>query len=201
MPDGNQVRPGERLDEGRMAAVLTDGVIRLVPLSAEHAGGLAGLLRDPEVIRNTRVPDPPEEGFERGWLDAYRQGAEDGTRDGFAIEDAETGAFLGIAGLVAIERDANQAEIGYIVAREARGRGIATRALELVTDYALGEVGLERVQLLINADNEPSLRVADRCGYSREGLFRSVYLKAGRRADMVVYSRLPGDVETGSGTD
>ena len=74
-----------------------------------------------------------------------RTGQRDGTRDGFAIEDAETGAFLGIAGLVAIERDANQAEIGYVVVREARGRGIATRALRLVTDYALGEVGLERV--------------------------------------------------------
>ena len=117
----------------------------------------------------------------------------DGTRDGYAIVDAETGDFLGIAGLVAVERDANQAEIGYVVAREARGRGIATRALRLVTDYALGDVGLERVQLLINADNEASIAVAGRCGYHREGVFRSLYMKPGRRADMVVYARLPGD--------
>jgi [ribosomal protein S5]-alanine N-acetyltransferase len=108
--------------------------------------------------------------------------------------------FLGIAGLVAIERDANQAEIGYIVVREARGRGIATRAPRLVTDYALGEVGLERVQLMINTDNGPSLRVAERCGYHREGVSRSIYLKPGRRADTVIYSRLPGD-EKESGTD
>ncbi len=173
--------------------MLTDGVIRLVTMSGDHLDGLAGLLQDPEVVRNTRVPEPWEEGFEHRWLEAYRSGAEDGTRDGFAIEDAETGAFLGIAGLVAIERDANQAEIGYIVVREARGRGIATRALGLVTDYALGEVGLERVQLMISVDNEPSLRVAERCGYRREGVFRSLYLKPGRRTDTVIYSRLPGD--------
>jgi RimJ/RimL family protein N-acetyltransferase len=101
-----------------------------------------------------------------------------------------------MAGLVVIEREENQAEIGYIVAREARGRGIATRALGLVTDYALGEVGLERVQLLIDVENAPSVRVAERCGYLREGVARSLYVKPGRRADMVVYSRLPGDSET-----
>ncbi|HST24497.1 MAG TPA: GNAT family N-acetyltransferase [Gaiellaceae bacterium] len=175
--------------------MLTDGVIRLVTVSAAHLDGLAGLLEDPEVVRNTRVPEPWEQGFEHRWLKAYEDGQKDGSRDGFAIEDADTGAFLGIAGLVGIERDANQAEIGYVVVREARGRGIATRALRLVTDYALGEVGLDRVQLLINVDNEPSLRVAERCGYSREGVFRSLYLKPGRRADMAVYSRLPGDRE------
>jgi RimJ/RimL family protein N-acetyltransferase len=182
---------------GHNAAVLTDGVIRLVPMSDDHLEGLAGLLQDPEVVRNTRVPEPWEEGFEHRWLEAYRAGAEDGTRDGFAIEDIESGDFLGIAGLVAIEREANQAEIGYIVAREARGRGIATRALRLVTDYALGEVGLDRVQLMINTDNEPSLRVAERCGYHREGVFRSLYLKPGRRADVTIYSRLPGDQTAG----
>jgi RimJ/RimL family protein N-acetyltransferase len=177
-------------------AVLSDGAIRLVPVSSDHLEGLAGLIADPEVLRNTRVPDEPEEGFEHKWLAAYEAGASDGTRDGFAIEDAETGAFLGIAALVAIERDANQAEIGYVVAREARGRGIAQRALRLVTDYALGEVGLDRVQLLIDVENEPSVRVAERCGYVREGVARSLYVKPGRRADMVVYSRLPGDSES-----
>jgi RimJ/RimL family protein N-acetyltransferase len=173
--------------------VLSDGAIRLVPLCADHLEGLAGLIADPDVIRNTRVPEEPEAGFELKWLAAYEAGAKEGSRDGFAIEDAESGAFLGMAGLVAIEREENQAEIGYIVARDARGRGIATRALRLVTDYALGEVGLERVQLLIDAENEPSLRVAKRCGYVREGVTRSLYVKPGRRADMVVYSRLPGD--------
>jgi len=173
--------------------VLTDGVIRLVTVSEDHLDGLARLLQDPAVVRNTRVPEPWQEGFEHRWLEAYETGQRDGTRHGFAIEDAETGAFLGIAGLVAIERDANQGEIGYVVVREARGRGIASRALRLVTDYALGEVGLERVVLMIQTDNEPSIRVAERCGYHREGVFRSLYMKPGRRADFVIYSKLPGD--------
>jgi RimJ/RimL family protein N-acetyltransferase len=168
-------------------------VIRLEKLSDAHLAGLASLLEDPDVLENTRVPEPTPQGFERDWLQAYKDGDADGTRDGFAIEDAVTGEFLGIAGLVAIEAKESQAEIGYIVAREARGRGIATRALRIVTDYALGEVGLARVQLLIGSENTPSIRVAERCGYHREGVLRSLHVKPGRRADMVVYSRLPGD--------
>jgi RimJ/RimL family protein N-acetyltransferase len=176
-----------------MRRMLTDGVIRLVPLAEAHLPGLASLLRDREVVANTRVPDPVPDGFEQTWLQAYKDGAADGTRDGFAIEDAETGQFLGLAGLVAIEPEASQAEIGYIVAPQARGRGLATRALRLVTDYALGEVGLARVQLLISSGNTPSLRVAERCGYVHEGVLRSLYTKPGYRADTVVYSRLASD--------
>ena len=173
--------------------ILTDGVIRLEKFTDAHLPGLAALLQDPEVVANTRVPDPVPDGFEHVWLQAYRDGDADGTRDGFVIEDAETGAFLGLAGLVAIERDANQGEIGYVVSSEARGRGIASRALRLVTDYALGEVGLDRVQLLISVDNTPSLRVAERCGYQREGVLRNAYFKPGRRIDTVVFSRLKSD--------
>ena len=169
---------------------LSDGVIRLEKLSDAHLPGLASLLADPDVLENTRVPEPPPDGFEHDWLQAYKDGEADGTRDGFAIEDAETGEFLGIAGLVAIEAKESQAEIGYIVVREARGRGIATRALRLVTAYALDELGFARVHLMIGSGNTPSMRVAERCGYQREGVLRSLYVKPGRRADMVVYSRV-----------
>jgi RimJ/RimL family protein N-acetyltransferase len=176
-----------------MRPVLADDVIRLEPLGEEHLAGLAALGPDPEIARNTRVPEPWPEGFERTWLELYQQGRRDGTRDGYAVVDAETGAFLGIAGVVDIHPDANEGEIGYALAPEARGRGIATRALRLVTRYALDELGLDRVELRIGADNEGSIRVAEKCGYHREGVFRSLYVKPGRRGDFVIYSKLPGD--------
>ena len=180
---------------GRRAkgVVLSDGKVRLEQIGEQHLDGLAALGRDPVVRRNTRVPEPWPEGFEWQWLDVYEQGHRDGTRLGFAIVDAETGSFLGLAGLVSIEPEAGQGEIGYIVAPEARGRGIATRALSLVTSHALGDLGLERVELLIATDNTPSIRVAERCGYRLEGVSRSFYLKPGRRTDMARYSRLRTD--------
>ena len=172
--------------------MLADDVIQLVPLSEAHLDGLAGLLEDPDVVRNIRVPEPCEAGFERRWLEAYRTGLEDGTRDGFAIEDPETGAFLGLAGLVAIERDENQGEIGYVVVREARGRGVATEALRLLTEWAFAS-GIVRIELLISVDNPASKRVAQRCGYVREGVLRSLHVKQDVREDTEIWSRLVDD--------
>ena len=55
------------------------------------------------------------------------------------------------------------------------------------------EVRLERVELQIATDNDASIRVAEKCGYTREGVLRSLYIKPGRRGDFVIYSRLPSD--------
>jgi RimJ/RimL family protein N-acetyltransferase len=174
-------------------AALSDGTIRLEPLAEQHLAGLAALGHDIDVQRYTYVPSPWVEGFERTWLERYARGHLDGTRAGFAIVDEADGAFLGLSALVRIDREGREAEAGYIVAPQARGRGIAARALGLLTDWALGDLGLERVELRITTDNLASQRVADRCGYVREGVLRSVHFKQGLRSDLAVYSRLAGD--------
>jgi RimJ/RimL family protein N-acetyltransferase len=153
---------------------------------------LAELGRDPDVQRFTYVPSPWPEGYERSWLDGYVQGPE-GARAAFAVVDEATGEFVGFAALVTIDQEGREAEAGYIVSPQARGRGVAARALRLLTDWALNELALERVELRITPENLGSIRVAERCGYVREGVLRSVHFKQGERSDLVVYSRLPTD--------
>ena len=77
-----------------------------------------------------------------------------------------------------------------MVASSARGRGVATRALRVLTDWAFAEFPLERIELLIDAENPASEVVAQRCGYTREGVLRWTYLKPGMRSDTIVYSLL-----------
>lgn len=89
--------------------------------------------------------------------------------------------------------EGREAEVGYIVAPEARGRGIAPRALAMLTQWGFEEVGLERIELRAELENPASLKVAERCGYVREGVLRNAYLKAGRRGDMALYSRVASD--------
>jgi ribosomal-protein-alanine N-acetyltransferase len=172
--------------------VSSTDAVRLEPLTVAHADGLEALAQDPDVQRNTYVPVPPPAGFGRTWAENYEQGRADGSREGFALVDPEDGSFLGMGVAVHLDREARQAELGYIVAREARGRGIASAALRLLTDWGF-EQGLERLELRINSDNEASMRVAERCGYTREGMLRSVHFKADMRTDVVVYSRLHTD--------
>ena len=166
--------------------------MRLEPLAPAHLPGMEALTTDAEAVRWTRLPEPMPEGFALSWLARYEQGRADGTGFGWAAVD-DDGTFLGVALAPHVDPETREIELGYIVAREARGRGVATEMVHRLTRWAFEEQGALRVVLLIDVDNAGSLKVAERCGYVREGVMRSVYLKPGRRIDQAVWSRLPGD--------
>jgi RimJ/RimL family protein N-acetyltransferase len=85
--------------------------------------------------------------------------------------------------------------IGYWCAREARGRGVTTRALRLLCQYALEDLGMERLELITDPDNRASQRVAENVGFRQEGVLRSHLLHPdGRRRDSVMFSLLPGEL-------
>ena len=166
--------------------------ICLDPITPDDAGDLDWLARDDDVRRYTRVPSELRPGFGVDWAARYVRGWEDGSRAGFAIRRLD-GQFLGLAGFVQLDRDASEGELGYVVAPEARGRGVATEAVNLLTRWGFDELGLERITLLIDVANAASERIAERCGYTREGTLRSAYVKKGVRADTGIWSRLPAD--------
>jgi RimJ/RimL family protein N-acetyltransferase len=167
--------------------------VRLDPLGEQHLDGLAALVGDPAVQRFTRVPVPPPPDMPRRWLARYEQGRLDRSCEGFAIVDPETAAFLGLALAPAIDHEGRTAELGYVVAPGARGRGVATAALSRLTEWGLSELGALRLELVIDVANAASKRVAGRCGYEREGVLRSVHVKQGLRADVEMWSHLADD--------
>jgi RimJ/RimL family protein N-acetyltransferase len=171
---------------------LADDAVRLEPLDERYVPDFERMLDDVDIVRHTRVPTNPPNGFAVRWVGRYVRGWQDGSCAGFAILSRET-AFLGLAGIVDLDLRARQGEIGYVVVVEARGRGVAGRALRLVTGWAFEGLGLERVELRIDVDNEPSIRVAERAGYRREGVLRSLHFKEDLRADLAVYSLVAGD--------
>jgi len=152
------------------------------------------LIRDPEVLRFTRVPSSPPDDFVETWIRRYEAGRADGTREAFAIEDpADDGRFLGIAVAASIRRDERTAELGYVVHPDARGRGIATVALERLTAWGFSELDAVRLELLISVDNKASKRVAEHNGYHYEGTLRSLFVMPGRWEDSEIWSRLSTD--------
>ena len=108
----------------------------------------------------------------------------------FAIVDL-TDAVLGQIGMAVNERH-RSAEVYYWVAPQARRRGVAMAALGLLADWAF-ESGLERLFLLVHVDNETSNRLAERCGFTREGILRAYEPFKGGRPDLVCWSLLPRD--------
>jgi RimJ/RimL family protein N-acetyltransferase len=171
---------------------LADDAIRLLPLAREYERGLEELVEEEDVRRFTRIPSDPPAGFAGQWIRVYEQGWREGSRAGFAIESHD-GGFLGLGMFVRIEDEGRQGEIGYVVGPAARGKGVATRTLRLLTDWGFSELGLERIELWIDVTNPASERVAERVGYLREGVLRSYWFKEDIRGDFGIWSRLRSD--------
>jgi RimJ/RimL family protein N-acetyltransferase len=166
--------------------------VRLVQFAERHLPAFEGMLDDADIKRFTRLPVSAPPDFPRMWLSRYEHGRRDGTSEAFAVED-EAGEFLGCVMAFGIEADAKTGELGYLVAPTARGRGVGTAALRLLTEWGFSERGLLRLELMISVSNEASKVVAERAGYVKEGVLRSVYVKEDVREDHELWSCLPTD--------
>lgn len=167
--------------------------MRLEPFTAEHLLCVRDLLTAPTATRHGRVPEPVPFDFEQTWAALYAQGRADGTRMDFAIT-LDEGELAGLALAPHLDTATATAELGYLVAPWARGRGVAGEALRLLTAWAF-EHGMQRLELYIGAGNEASRRVARRCGYSREGVLRSRHEQDTGEQDIELWSRLVTDPE------
>jgi RimJ/RimL family protein N-acetyltransferase len=138
------------------------------------------------------IPSPYTEDDARWYIAHCREGWADGTMTNFAITDAETGDAIGSIGVRWLEPDQGVAEVGYWVAPGARGRGVCTRALRLVSRWTIGDHGVERLQLRADEQNPASRKVAENAGFTQEGVLRSSRYnpRLGRRVDFVIYSLL-----------
>jgi len=171
---------------------LQDDALHLEPLTQAHVPELLTMTGDPDIVRFTRIPAGADEPFVSGWIARYENGWTEGSRAGFAIRSHEA-ALLGFAAIIEVDLEHREGEIGYMVVPAARGRGIAPRAVELLTRWGFDELGLIRLELRINVQNTASERVAERTGYQRDGILRNVHFKDGVRCDLGVWSRLTQD--------
>ncbi|MFJ5114316.1 GNAT family N-acetyltransferase [Streptomyces sp. NPDC088551] len=143
----------------------------LRPWRMEDAAALVEVFRDPTLRRWTSSAVEDEAGAMR-WVRAMEQSWAAGDRFGFAVLDTQPASPRGqLAGHVVLKGASSgkpSAEVGYWTAAHARGRGVASRAVEALTDWAfraLGADGLERLELLHQVDNPASCRVAHKSGY------------------------------------
>jgi RimJ/RimL family protein N-acetyltransferase len=147
-----------------MRIVLTDGVITLRPPEPGDEDAIYEACQDPEIQRWTGVPSPYLREHASGYLERVAAEREAGTSLAFLAVD-EQGALLGNFSVMELNRSPGYGEIGYWVAKDARGKGVASRAVVLLRDYAERELGLELIELIIHEGNTLSKRVAERTGF------------------------------------
>ncbi len=170
---------------------LTDDVIVLRPWRSTDALWLCEVCQDPDIQRWTRVPVPYAMSDATSFIDDLAPTTwRNGTAAHFAVTDAASGRGLGAVGLVAVDRDASCAEIGYYLASFERGRGVATRAVVLIADWALSDLGLDRLEIHVDPRNTPSAAVAERSGFHAEQVLAQGSDPRAERHDTVVFVRV-----------
>jgi RimJ/RimL family protein N-acetyltransferase len=170
--------------------LLKDELVALRPWTRADVDAIVECIDgDPEIgIWLDQVPQPYTAADARGYVDGIGEQA-------FAITDASTGRVLGSIGIRWNElRDVG--EIGYWVRADARGKGVVSRALALVSRFAFEREGAARLQLRADVENAASRRAAEKVGYRLEGVLRSAHWngRLGRRQDWALYPLLPGEL-------
>lgn len=168
---------------------LRDGNLTLRPWTEADVPALVVACNDPEIAHwIPLIPTPYTEEdavtFVRGDVRPEEQ----------SLAMTLDGVVIGAIGL-GVNSMNYRGRIGYWVGASARGRGVCTRALRLLSRWALDELELQRLDLITDPDNVASQRVAEKVGFRREGVLRA-HLRHpdGRIRDSVMFSLLPGEL-------
>ena len=171
---------------------LTDGVVTLRPWKLDDVPALAEACND-ETLHHwlPMMPFPYREEDGREFIGGQPQRNAEGAGN-VGVFDARTGELLGGCGFSASA--AGRTEFGYWIASVHRGHGFAPRALRLLARWVAENTGAGRLQLHADVENIASQRVAEKAGFTREGIQRSWIDVRGERRDMVSYSLLPEEL-------
>lgn len=144
-----------------------------------------------EIIDGCAFPGPENletarEELELYCLNSFREGK--GARWGIVLKDIKE--LVGTCGIYGWNKIARRAEIGYDLDPKQWGKGIMTEALRAILRYGFEEMNLNRIQAIIDTENNRSLNLALRLGFRNEGVLRQrTQFKGGFRDD-AIYSLL-----------
>ncbi|MFZ6035739.1 MAG: GNAT family N-acetyltransferase [Patescibacteria group bacterium] len=162
----------------------------LRPFRLSDAHDLVRHINDPVIARNTaHIPYPYRQRdalqfLRRQIIHRRNKPATDVT---FAI--IIDGSVVGGLGLHHIEQR-HQAELGYWLSRQYRGRGIMTRAVREALRYGFVRLHLRRIYAYTYTYNPASARVLEKNGFVREGVLRKHAKKNGRLIDDILYAKV-----------
>jgi len=163
----------------------------LRPFRLDDAAAVADACKDPSIPRFTMMAEDLSEEGARRWIANGLEWWPRGVAR-FAVTRPPDDVCVGQMG-IQFDLPLRRAEAFYWLAPQVRGRGIATEALELVTAWAFQRNDVVRVQLVTHVDNTASQRVAERCGFLREGILRAWVPQKTAQPDVIMWSRLPTD--------
>ena len=129
----------------------------------------------------------------REYIRSTRRGFAD--NQGFSLAIVDAGAIVGTTGFHRLDWENMSCSVGYWITESAQGRGTVTLAVTALLGHAFGAWGLRRVEIRAGVGNARSRAVAERLGFTEEGVRRQAELVGDRYVDHVIYSMLAAEWE------
>ena len=162
----------------------------LRPLESGDAEALSRLWADPQVTRH--MGGPRDQGEIQKLLEEEARSGPSSEMDLWPVVEKATGEVVGHCGLLEKEVDGQEeVELVYVFAASAWGKGYATEMGSAIRDYAFAQLGLGRIISLIDPENRPSQRVAEKVGMR----FEKETVRPGGKV-MHVYTASQGSTRT-----
>ena len=161
-------------------------MMQLREFVAEDETLLLRYLNDPQTVQylSERIPQPYTVDDARWWIEV-------GSREQIARAIEVNGQLVGSIGTIRGELEERySAEIGYVIGREHWGKGYASQAVQMMTDYLFEQTDLVRLAATVFAPNVASVKVLEKCGYEFEARLRKSIFKNGEFYDSLIYTRL-----------
>lgn len=164
----------------------------LRPLSDSDAEALSEIISDSTVQQmTTGFPSMSTAKTALDIINIRRSWERSGT--GWQLGIEYESRLIGLVGLNAINKGCDRGSLDYIIAAPYRGRGFACTAVNAFIPVAAARFRLHRISASAFADNSPSLRVLEKCGFSFEGTFRHEIKKNGIYRDVAHYGLILQD--------
>lgn len=176
------------LDLTRLPILETER-LRLSPLVASDASLLYPLMGDPEVMAYWDVPEIDDPEVVAGIILSQVDAMNAGRSMYWSLRGLNDDHFVGACDLSDIDRWHRRAEVGFMLDREAWGRGYALEAMQAVVAFAAG-AGVRKLTARTHLGNRRSETLLEKLGFAEEGLLRGHVLRDGERRDCRVFGLL-----------
>ncbi len=191
MPSIAAFPPAQHL-KGVQASLTSERLI-LRPLAVTDADDLFAMYSRPEAMRFMDTPLHTSPAETRQQIEQRRGGPS----TTWTLRVAADGPALGFVEYIG---NAGVPGMGYMLHPDHWGNGYMGEAVAAALDYGFDEMGLDRVELWIVAQNTASLRLAERVGFARQGRLRQKYDKDAAGHDKIVYGMRAEQWRTGQMT-
>jgi RimJ/RimL family protein N-acetyltransferase len=163
-----------------------NNMIELSDLEQRNIDVLVKLLNNKNVTKylTSRIPQPYTTEDAEWWINT-------GSKTGITNAIQVDGYFAGVINVTAGEyENFRSAEIGYWLGEDYWGKGIATEAVEKMTNYVFSSTEIVRLFAPVFSPNIKSMRVLEKNGYIKEGIFKKSIFKSGEYFDEHLFAKV-----------